>query len=247
MISIRNYFPYSRGYYSCIAVLVLCVSIAGCAADRSVTERPASYAASQKAFTTIAVVPFQKMTTDEPSVHYVRCPVSGSIMRTCAYTGAPEQKVEEIFTRRLRGIESVLTVPPERVQGAYRKLASDSFVTSPLQIARSMGTELNVDGVILGYLFCYRDRKGYTYSVEYPASAAFSVYLIDVKSGAIAWKGIFDKTQASLMENVLDISSFIRQGGQWVTADELIEEGVLEMMESFPGARRSVSAPAEGI
>lgn len=221
--------------------------MAGCTADRSVTERPASYAASQKAFTTIAVVPFQRGTTDDPSVRYVRCPVSGSIMRACAYTGTPEQKVEEIFTRRLRGIESVLAVPSERVQGAYRRLASDSFVNSPVQIARSMGTELNVEGVVLGYLFCYRDRKGYSYSVEYPASAAFSVYLIDVKSGAIVWKGIFDKTQASLMENILDISSFIKQGGQWVTADELIEKGILEMMESFPGARQSPNVPAEGI
>lgn len=244
MISIRNYFLYSKGRL-CIALAVLCVVVAGCATGHQAGKSPTLTAGPQKTFTTIAVAPFQKGTSDDSSVPYVRCPVSGSIMRTCVYEGASEKKVEEIFTRRLKEFEGVLTVPPERVQGAVRRLTGDSFTASPLDIARSLGAELNVDGVVVGYLFCYRERKGYAYSVEYPASASFGIYLIDTKSGAVAWKGIFDKTQTSLLENVLDISSFIRQGGRWITADELIDEGIREMMVSFPGVRKIDGAPAQ--
>jgi len=50
----------------------------------------------------------------------------------------------------------------------------------------------------------------------------------------IVWKGSYDRTQSTLMEDLLQIASFYREGGRWVTAEELTEEGVEEIIKSFP-------------
>jgi len=37
------------------------------------------------------------------------------------------------------------------------------------------------------------------------------------------------------MEDILQIASFYKRGGRWLTAKELTEEGVSEMLKTFPG------------
>jgi hypothetical protein len=86
-------------------------------------------------------------------------------------------------------------------------------------------------------VYRFRERKGFSLSVEKPASVAFEIHLIRVSDGAIVWRGIFDKTQASLMENLLQIASFIKEGAKWVTAKELAAEGMDEVLKDFPGIR----------
>ncbi|HLE18774.1 MAG TPA: hypothetical protein VI728_10875 [Syntrophales bacterium] len=103
--------------------------------------------------------------------------------------------------------------------------AQDLFPTRRLLVALA----------VLCFLFRYRERKGYPYSVEKPASVAFDVHLIRVSDGIVAWRGAFDKTQSSLMENILQIASSFKTGGRWLTAKELTEEGVSEMLKTFPG------------
>jgi hypothetical protein len=103
---------------------------------------------------------------------------------------------------------------------------------------RKVGKELEADGVIMGYVYRYRERKGYPYSVEKPASVAFGIYLIRVSDGALVWKGIFDRTQGSLMENILQVSSFLKHGGKWLTAEELSEVGVDKILKTFPDLQK---------
>ncbi len=99
---------------------------------------------------------------------------------------------------------------------------------------KKVGDELEADGIMLGYVYRYRERKGYAYSAEKPASVAFEIHLIRVSDGAVVWKGIFDKTQTSLMEDMLQISSFLKERGRWVTAKELTAEGMDEVLREIP-------------
>jgi hypothetical protein len=91
----------------------------------------------------------------------------------------------------------------------------------------------------MGYVYRYRERKGYSYSAEKPASVAFAIHLIRVNDGAIIWRGSFDKTQTSLMDYILQILSFYKNGGRCVTAKELTEEGMEEVLKKFPGLRKN--------
>ncbi len=92
-----------------------------------------------------------------------------------------------------------------------------------------------MDAILVGYVFRYRERMGYPYSVEKPASVAFDLHLVRVKDGVIVWRGAFDRTQTSLMENIFQLSSFFSWGGKWVTAKELSAVGLAAILKTFPG------------
>ncbi len=218
--------------------LLLCLSvfIAGCASNRDVVTK-SFYREGDLSIKKIGIIPFQKVVSDDPSQKFMRCPLCGTILRTCELTNNPEETIEDLFTERIRSSGRYSILSSERTRGIYKRISSGSFKASPHEVFREVGRELGVDGIIAGYVFCYSERKGYPWSVERPASVTFSVHLIRVNDGALVWRGTFDKTQRSLMEDLLDIGSFMRQGGKWATARKLSEEGVAGIVETFPGLK----------
>jgi uncharacterized C2H2 Zn-finger protein len=188
-------------------------------------------------FKRIAVVPFQAIRQEDADIKTVRCPVCGLVFRTESYTKGSEAVVEGIFFDRLKDQKAFTIIPPDRVGGIYERVMGGLFKADLLDVLKKVGTELEADGIILGYVYRFRERKGFSLSVEKPASVAFEIHLIRVGDGAIVWRGIFDKTQTSLMENLLQIASFYKEGGKWVTAKELATEGMDEVLKDFPGLR----------
>jgi hypothetical protein len=188
-------------------------------------------------FKRIAVVPFQAIRQEDADIKTVRCPVCGLVFSTESYANGSETVVEGIFLDRLKDEKAFALLPPDRVGGVYEGVTGTLFKAQLLDVLKKVGTELEADGIILGYLYRFRERKGFSLSVEKPASVAFEIHLIRVSDGAIVWRGIFDKTQTSLMENLLQIASFLKEGGRWVTAKELAAEGMDEVLKDFPGVR----------
>ncbi len=188
-------------------------------------------------FKRIAVVPFQSIRQEDAEITTARCPVCGLVFRTERYAKGSEAVVEGIFLDRLKDEKAFALIPPDRVGGIYEGVTGQLFKADLLDVLKKVGAELEADGIILGYVYRFRERKGFSLSVEKPASVAFEIHLIRVSDGAIVWRGIFDKTQASLMENLLQIGSFLKEGGKWVTAKELTAEGMDEVLKDFPGVR----------
>jgi hypothetical protein len=217
-------------------ILLVCLSVflAGCVPNRDVTTKSFDREGDLN-IKKIGIIPFQKVAPEDPSQTFMKCPLCGTILRTCELNGSPETTIEELFTDSLKSSGRYVVLSSERTRGIYKRISSSSFKTPPHEVFQEVGRELGVEGIIAGYVFCYRERKGYPWSVERPASVTFSVHLINVAEGTLVWRGIFDKTQTSLMEDLLSIGSFIRQGGKWATAEKLSEEGVEGMVEKFPG------------
>ncbi|TFG93295.1 MAG: hypothetical protein E4H15_01645 [Syntrophobacterales bacterium] len=188
-------------------------------------------------FKNIAVAPFQGLGSDDPDVKIIRCPISGTTFGACGFSGNPEKKVEEQFVGGLNPAGGYALIPPQEVRDVYRRVAAGSPGEPPLEILKKVGKQVGADGIIAGHLFCYRERKGFGYSAERPASVTFCIHLVRVSDGVSVWKGVFDKTQSSLMENILDILPFIRGGGKWMTAEELSWEGVREILKGFPNMK----------
>jgi len=182
----------------------------------------------------IAVLPFQLISHEDATSNTIRRPLSGNLARSCATPEGVTDVVENLFLERLKANTKLVIVSGDRAEGIYRRVVAESFKTSPIHVIKKVGRELGVEGVVVGYLYCYRERKGFAYSAEKPASVSFEISLVRVNDGAILWNAYFDKTQESLMENLLLISTFIRGGGKWVTARQLSAEGIDRMMESFP-------------
>jgi hypothetical protein len=187
-------------------------------------------------FDRIVVAPFQQVAPEGSLGVAFRCPLCGMIFNAAGSPGNPEKILETLFIEQLdkkRPKGPVIT--GERVAGVFRRISADSLTISLREVLREMGNELGAEGVVAGYVYRYRERKGVSYTVEQPASVAFEIHLLRVSDGALVWRGSFDKTQSSLMENLLQFASFFRGKGKWVTAEELTGEGVEQVLKTFPG------------
>ena len=187
-------------------------------------------------FDRIAVAPFQQVAPEESLGGAVHCPLCGMTFNAAGSPGHPEQVLERLFLEELEKERPKLNViSGERVDGIYRRISADSLTISQREVLQKVGSELGVEGIVAGYVYRFRERKGVSYTVEQPASVTFEIHLLRVSDGALVWRGSFDKTQSSLMENLFQFTSFFRGKGKWVTAEELTGEGVEQVLKNFPG------------
>lgn len=216
----------------CVVLLGLFFLLCGCAGPSGVAS---SSTANVVDFEKIALVPIRVVTTEDPGDRFVRCPLTGAFHRTCGQPAETAVRdLEELFVSELRLNRNFVRIPSDRAEGVFQRVKAASFKEPAGNVLRQVGEELGADAVVAGYVFCYQERVGYTYAAEQPASAVFSFHLLNVGEGNIVWSGTFDKTQESLMGNVLDVRTFFRGGGKWVTVRELSAQGVRELMTTFP-------------
>jgi hypothetical protein len=150
--------------------------------------------------------------------------------------GNPEKILEALFLEELNKNKPKFDLlAGERVAGVFRGVSANSLKAPLRQVLRDVGSELGAEGVVAGYVYRFKERKGVAYAVEHPASVTFEIHLLRVSDGALVWRGTFDKTQSSLMEDLLQISSFYRGKGRWLTATELMGEGLEQILKTFPG------------
>ena len=183
----------------------------------------------------IAVISFQPLIPDEKQGNTVICPICGIGYSSGKILKGSEKVVEEVFVDKLHKLKEVELITSDKAQSVYKRIASESLKGPLLNIFKKVGRELGADVLAVGYVYRYTEREGYNYSAEHPASVFFEIHLIKTIDGSIIWRGFFDKTQKSLMEDVFQISSFFRGGGKWMTARQLTEQGMNEIFKTFPG------------
>ena len=183
----------------------------------------------------VAIISFQPLIPAEGQGNTIICPLCGIGSSSGKILEGSEKIVEEVFVDKLHELKEVELIPSDKVQSVYKRIASESLKEPLLNIYKKVGHELGADVLAVGYVYRYTEREGYNYSVEHPASVFFEIHLIKTIDGSIIWRGFFDKTQKSLMEDVFQISSFFKGGGKWMTARQLTEQGMNEIFKTFPG------------
>lgn len=222
-----------RGLYG-IALLGLLLAFAGCHYRE---EAVGALPEGKVVFDRIAVLPFQQIVPEDARSGPVACPLCGLMVDAAPSAGSPEALVESLFLKQLekKSKHQFGLIAGERVAGVYRRISATSLKAPLRQVMREVGSELEAEGIVSGYVYRFRERKGVSYAVEQPASVAFEIHLLRVSDGALVWRGFFDKTQSSLMEDLLQVTSFYRGRGRWVTAEELTGEGLEQILKTFPG------------
>jgi TolB-like protein len=99
--------------------------------------------------------------------------------------------------------------------------------------AKRLGELVYADAVISGRVLRYRERVGEEWGIKDPASVAFVLELWDVKQGDIIWSARFDETQKPLSENIFAIGEFAQRGARWLSAEELMLEGVKKAVQQL--------------
>jgi len=182
----------------------------------------------------IAVMAFQSLGTPDGQTGVAVCPLCDVPVSVGPVTRGAEEIVQEIFIQKLKSVQKVEIIPVEKTASVYKRIASESFKEPLRRTLQKVGRELKADYIAAGYVYRFSERVGYEFSSERPASVAYEIHLLDSQSGNIIWRGFFDKTQKSLMEDVLQISSFVKGGGKWLTARQLAEQGMDEIFKTIP-------------
>jgi len=103
-----------------------------------------------------------------------------------------------------------------------------------LEVSRKVGNYLSCNGVLEMKLWRYKDRVGGQYTAKEPASVSFTYRLVEVNSGVTLCQGRYDEVQQSVMENLYNFSSARKRGFTWVTAEELLREGLEKKLGECP-------------
>jgi len=105
---------------------------------------------------------------------------------------------------------------------------------SSVEVARLIGGSINCNAILETKIWRYSERIGNKWSVEQPASVAFEFRLIGTDNGSLLWSARFDEQQIAVMENLYNWSKAKTRGFTWITADELMLEGMREKIANSP-------------
>ena len=207
-----------------ILLLVLPVSVHCTEEDGQVVKR-------------LAVIAFQPLLPEGGSTMVI-CPLCKGGYSSGKIEKGAEMVVQESFIDKLRDFDQVQVLPPEKVTAVYTRVVAEQLKKPFLEVLKNVGAELKADIIVVGYVYRYTERVGYDFSVEHPASVAFDIHLLNAKDGSTIWRGVFDKTQKSLMEDLFQTSSFFKGGAKWLTASQLAKLGIDEIFKTFPGVEQ---------
>jgi TolB-like protein len=211
-------------------VKFLCVFLVGMGFMLSVHMSQAQEISQKR----IAVMPFIKGKHPESIEETMTCPYSSF----CFEEESLKEGADKILTRLLQAMVNKnfhgQAIPMEQTAQAFEILKFDHVKDTPEAVLLKLGEMLNVDYMMAGNIWRYKERVGTSFSVERPASVAFAVYLVDVKSKELIWKDSYDETQQALLENLFNIKDFFKQGFKWLTAEELARFGMNKMFDDFP-------------
>lgn len=189
----------------------------------------------EKPICSAAVIPFFVRTPPEEGKRFVEDPMSGRPFVAGEIVPNAPRELTALLYGKLTDFPQLRLVPLREVEKAMK---TGGFARDPIGSARKIGEAFGVDGVVLGWVFRYEDRIGSAISVERPASVSFAIHLFGVKEGRILWRGVFQETQQPLSENVLNLTTFLRRRGRWLSAEGLASVGMDEVLVSFPASRQ---------
>jgi hypothetical protein len=171
------------------------------------------------------------------------CPVCKGVYRQGDILPSSKKTLTRLLQEKIEAAGVFKILPPETVEEALSKTDRMQLEMKPMRSFIKVGKTLDVDFILVGYLFRFEERIGSNIGVEKPASVGFDVHLIRLKDEKIVWVGKFDETQRPLSENLLKMGAFVRRKASWLTAEELSSVGMDEMLKRFPGPKELEEMP----
>lgn len=195
-------------------------------------------ASSQPNIKTIAVVPFFKGQKPETETTVMETELSQFHFIASGMAPGAETTLTRLLYKALIRKYEERVLPIEQVTHLMQQvLKQTEGPKTPLEIALSIGKALKADYVVIGNVWRFRERSGNAIASEHPSSVAFGVHLVSVSGGARIWKGVADKTQQPLSENLLKAKDFFEQGAHWLTAEELAKREMDTILKRLPVIR----------
>lgn len=171
---------------------------------------------------------------DETMDETLSCPIGQLCLDDPSILPHAGITLTRLVDQYLRGRYGQRIAPRAEVRIAETEIKLSQEEDTPRTLAESLGRLLQVDVVVIGTVWRYRNRGGIEGMPDSPASVAFAVYFIDVKNGRQLWRGLYDATQRTVSKDLLHAGKQLKMGLKWLSADELAAHGVREAFKEFP-------------
>jgi hypothetical protein len=181
----------------------------------------------------LAILPFFIERGEDPGRGAI-CPICKRVYSRGEILPGSKNTLTRLLQQKMEAIETFKVLPIEKMEEALSHWDKKQFEEKLIPSSLQLGKELNVDFIIVGFLFRFEERIGSPIGVEKPASAGFDIHLFRLRDGIEVWQGKFDETQRPLSENLFKIGSFFRRKASWLTAEELASVGMDEMLKRLP-------------
>jgi hypothetical protein len=213
-----------------LALLIYCA--AGCT-TAPCPEGNNRIAAQKKS--RLLVLPFTDMTSIFGMDVSVRGPATGQALVTGQVAVDSVQFLDTALHRKLAMQPGLLW----NATTAGADLLTSVEITNRqahIHAIRDIGSARNADAVLGGYVYTFQERQGGEYGAENPAKVTFELVLIHVDSGRLLWHRRYDEQQKPLLENLMAIGKFFKRKGRWVSALEMAEMAIDEMLPEMLNA-----------
>lgn len=210
-----------KAYRIYLQLLILCVTLtlfSACGTKRSLPTEEERQEALAKV-PCIIVLPVETRVNTDGSLSYSNAAVLEN--------GA--EFMDSVISEALIGKNNVRVLSNRQLTAL---IPNDSG--SQLKLIRNVGSELKCGAVLTTSLADYRQRVGGSYGADSPASAAFSMRLINTRDGSVIWQSMFKETQQSLMSNLMSFDKAVSSGFKWITVEELVRQGINNKIEECP-------------
>jgi hypothetical protein len=197
-------------------VACCCIGLAGCA----VKEEPAAAGKDPEVTVScIGVLPARAAVDMDETVS----PVEAKQLEDGS------RVMDGVLKELLGGRSEVRFVSTPQVEAA----TSGEGVTD-LESAKQVADRISCNVLMETTVSRYVERVGGQYGVKEPAAATFDYRLYEVGQGRVLCRGRFDEQQQSLMDNLLSINKASGRGFTWVTAEQLLREGMKHKLGQCP-------------
>jgi hypothetical protein len=134
------------------------------------------------------------------------------------------QTLDSLLAEYADGLNNVTMISEGELEGRL-----GDFSGGLQSQARKVAAQVGGDAVLISAInrFAVRDA-----SESSPASVSFEYQLIAVGSGQILCSGVFDETQQPLLENIFSLRRAISRKFKWISAEELLREGVADRLDN---------------
>lgn len=216
----------------------------GCSGSKVATKSAPELSRYQ--IRSMALIPFASIATPQSSGQDdLFIPAPDSIRRSDISIGVPVERqpgtpptmlvpgyaaeqVTELFWRHLRNWKGLQVVSPGDVA---RASSSDAGLPKlgAEKAAVAVAKRLKTDAALIGLVSIYQERVGSRLGANPPAIVGFEAKVMAV-DGQVLWAGAYYERQRPMTEDLL---GFL-QRWSFVTAAELAEYGVDEVLKEFP-------------
>jgi hypothetical protein len=148
--------------------------------------------------------------------------------QTATVPGYAADKVTQLFWKHLQAKEGLRVLPP-RDTAKVATTAAEATKSTPEMAAANLAKRLNADATLVGQVLVFQERVGSRMGASPAAAVGFEVKVV-AADGQVLWVGNYYERQRPMTE---DFMGFIHRWA-FVTADELAEYGVDEVLKEFP-------------